>query len=46
MGGTFTISNAGMFGISQLISVINPPQSCILGISKVENQFVVIDNPK
>jgi len=27
MGGTFTISNAGMFGISQLISIVNPPQA-------------------
>lgn len=45
-GGTFTISNAGMYGLTQLISVINPPQSCILGISQVEKKFVVVDNPK
>lgn len=42
MGGTFTISNAGMFGISQLISIVNPPQSWILGISKVEKKFIPI----
>lgn len=31
-GGTFTVSNLGMFGISQFCAVINPPQSCILAI--------------
>jgi len=41
IGGTFTISNAGMFGISQLISIVNPPQSCILGVSQVEKKLVV-----
>ena len=41
IGGTFTISNAGMFGISQLISIVNPPQACILGVSQVEKKFVV-----
>ena len=38
-GGTFSISNLGMFGISEFTAVINPPQACILavgsGISKV-----------
>lgn len=41
IGGTFTISNAGMFGINQLISIVNPPQACILGVSQVEKVFVV-----
>ena len=41
IGGTFTISNAGMFGINQLISIVNPPQACILGVSLVEKKFVV-----
>eukprot|EP01022_Parablepharisma_sp_SALTPOND_P008814 TRINITY_DN136_c0_g5_i2.p2 TRINITY_DN136_c0_g5~~TRINITY_DN136_c0_g5_i2.p2 ORF type:complete len:506 (-),score=70.63 TRINITY_DN136_c0_g5_i2:3743-5260(-) len=41
IGGTFTISNAGMFGISQLISIVNPPQACILGVSQVEKKLVV-----
>ena len=31
-GGTFTISNLGMFGISEFSAVINPPQSCILAV--------------
>ena len=41
IGGTFTISNAGMFGISQLISIVNPPQACILGVSQVEKKLLV-----
>lgn len=39
IGGTFTISNAGMFGIDQLISIVNPPQACILGVSRVTKKF-------
>lgn len=35
-GGTFTISNMGMFGVSQFTSIINPPQSAILAIAGVE----------
>lgn len=33
MEGTFTVSNLGMFGISNFSAVINPPQSCILAVS-------------
>ncbi|XP_076816936.1 pyruvate dehydrogenase protein X component-like [Clavelina lepadiformis] len=31
-GGTFTISNLGMFGIREFTAVINPPQACILAV--------------
>ena len=31
-GGSFTISNLGMFGISNFSAVINPPQACILAV--------------
>ena len=31
-GGTFTISNLGMFGIKEFTAVINPPQACILAV--------------
>ena len=31
-GGTFTISNLGMFGIEQFVAVINPPQAAILAV--------------
>jgi pyruvate dehydrogenase E2 component (dihydrolipoamide acetyltransferase) len=42
-GGTFTISNLGMFGVSSLYAIVNPPQSCILGIGKVQRLPVVRD---
>ena len=48
MGGTFTISNVGMFGASYLIAVVQPPQVGILGIGAVtkvpavENDAIVI----
>ena len=31
-GGTFTISNLGMYGVESLFAIVNPPQSCILGV--------------
>ncbi|KAF9651911.1 pyruvate dehydrogenase [Thelephora ganbajun] len=31
-GGSFTVSNLGMFGISHFTAIINPPQSCILAV--------------
>lgn len=36
-GGSFTISNLGMFGVSDFVAVINPPQSAILAISGIED---------
>lgn len=35
-GGTFTISNMGMFGVSNFTAIINPPQSCILAVSAAQ----------
>lgn len=35
-GGSFTVSNLGMFGISDFIAVINPPQSAILAVGGIE----------
>jgi pyruvate dehydrogenase E2 component (dihydrolipoamide acetyltransferase) len=43
-GGTFTISNLGMFGVQSLYAIINPPQSCILGIGTSEERPVVRDH--
>ena len=42
-GGSFTISNLGMFGTSEVISVINPPQAAILGVGAIEDKPVVKD---
>ena len=39
-GGTFTISNLGMFGISSFSAIINPGQSCILAVGKAEKKVV------
>ncbi|CAD8135599.1 unnamed protein product [Paramecium pentaurelia] len=44
IGGTFTISNLGMFGIDQFIAVINPPQSAILAVGKTSKRFVPDEN--
>jgi len=40
-GGTFTISNLGMFGIEQFVAVLNPPQVAILAVGSSENRVVV-----
>lgn len=32
-GGTFTVSNLGMYGVSNFSAIINPPQACILAVS-------------
>jgi pyruvate dehydrogenase E2 component (dihydrolipoamide acetyltransferase) len=42
-GGTFTISNLGMYGIRQFDAVINPPQACILAVGAGEQRPVVKD---
>lgn len=42
-GGTFTISNLGMFGIKQFNAIVNPPQACILAVGAVEQRLVVKD---
>ncbi len=40
-GGTFSISNLGMFGVKQFEAVINPPQGCILAVGAGEQRPVV-----
>jgi pyruvate dehydrogenase E2 component (dihydrolipoamide acetyltransferase) len=40
-GGTFSISNLGMFGIRQFDAVINPPQGAILAVGAGEQRPVV-----
>ena len=42
-GGTCTISNLGMFGVSSLFAILNPPQSCIFGFGAIEQRPVVRD---
>jgi pyruvate dehydrogenase E2 component (dihydrolipoamide acetyltransferase) len=40
-GGTFSLSNLGMFGIREFAAVINPPQGCILAVGAGEQRPVV-----
>ncbi len=40
-GGSFSISNLGMFGVKQFDAVINPPQACILAVGAGEQRPVV-----
>jgi pyruvate dehydrogenase E2 component (dihydrolipoamide acetyltransferase) len=42
-GGTFTISNLGMFGVEQFVAVLNPPQASILAVGTVEDRPVARD---
>jgi len=42
MGGTFTISNVGMFGVNYLIAVVQPPQVAIMGVGAV-NKVPAVD---
>ncbi|CAO4841182.1 MAG: Dihydrolipoyllysine-residue acetyltransferase component of pyruvate dehydrogenase complex [Holosporales bacterium] len=40
-GGSFTLSNLGMFGIKQFSAIINPPQGCILAVGAGEKRVIV-----
>lgn len=42
-GGTFTISNLGMFGIDQFSAIINPPQAAILAVGRIADRVVAVD---
>src|SRR3546814_5130708 len=42
-GGTFTISNGGVFGSLLSTPIINPPQSAVLGMHRIEDRPVVRD---
>ena len=40
-GGTFSISNLGMFGIDNFSAIVNPPQSCILAVARAVEKPIV-----
>ncbi len=42
-GGTFTISNLGMFGVEQFVAVLNPPQAAILAVGAAVDTPVARD---
>ena len=41
MGGSFTLSNLGMYGISEFSGIINPPQACILAVAGIQDRPIV-----
>ncbi len=45
-GGTFTVSNLGMFGIEQFTAIINPPQAAILTVGRLAKKPAVDDKGK
>jgi pyruvate dehydrogenase E2 component (dihydrolipoamide acetyltransferase) len=42
-GGTFTISNLGMYGVEQFVAILNPPQAAILAVGATEERPVARD---
>ncbi|MDJ0756553.1 MAG: dihydrolipoamide acetyltransferase family protein [Ardenticatenaceae bacterium] len=42
-GGTFSISNLGMFGVDRFTAIINPPQAAILAVGRTKSMFVPDD---
>ena len=43
-GGTFTLSNLGMFGIDRFTAILNPPQAAILAVGRIAKRAVVTDD--
>jgi pyruvate dehydrogenase E2 component (dihydrolipoamide acetyltransferase) len=43
-GGTFTVSNLGMFGIDHFTAIVNPPQAAILAVGRVAKRAVVAED--
>ncbi len=42
-GGTFTITNLGMFGVDAFTPIINPPESAVLGVGRIVERPMVLD---
>lgn len=42
-GGTFTISNLGMYGVDAFMPVVNPPQAAILAVGRIVERVVPVD---
>ena len=42
-GGTFTITNLGMYGVEVFIPIINPPEAAILGVGKITEKPVIVN---
>ncbi len=44
VGGSFTVSNLGMYGVSDFVGIINPPQAALIAIGAIEDRAVVEDH--
>jgi len=42
-GGTFTISNLGMYGVDAFLAIVNAPQAAILSVGRIAQRAVVVD---
>lgn len=42
-GGTFTVSNLGMYGVERFTAIINPPQGAILAVGAIRDELVLAD---
>src|SRR6185436_15689714 len=42
-GGTFTISNLGMYGVDAFNAIVNPPQAAILAVGRIAERVVPVD---
>jgi pyruvate dehydrogenase E2 component (dihydrolipoamide acetyltransferase) len=42
-GGTFTVTNLGMYGVEFFTPIINPPEAAILGVGKIVEKPVIVD---
>ncbi|MEV6267541.1 2-oxo acid dehydrogenase subunit E2, partial [Kribbella sp. NPDC051936] len=43
-GGTFTVSNLGMYGVEHFTAIINPPEAAILAVGAARREAVVLDD--
>lgn len=43
-GGTFTITNLGMYGVDVFIPIINPPEAAILGVGRLAERPTFVNN--
>jgi pyruvate dehydrogenase E2 component (dihydrolipoamide acetyltransferase) len=42
-GGSITVSNLGMFGVTSFLPIINPPEACIIGVGAIANRVVATE---
>jgi pyruvate dehydrogenase E2 component (dihydrolipoamide acetyltransferase) len=42
-GGTFTVSNLGMYGVDAFTAIVNPPQAAILAVGRIADRVVPLD---